>query len=112
MLNNMCNCYPENIDPDTGTIFFEFVQVKSKEMHTKYQQMAMDDEGLLEQLMDKMGVTSQEFMDKEKSLVLYGSETGNAHGLADVFKQELKRRGVEAKVISNRSTHIPNIARR
>ena len=36
----------------------------------------------------------------EKSLVLYGSETGNAEALAGVFANELKRRGIRAKCMA------------
>ncbi len=57
----------------------------------------MDDTEMLEDLMKKLGVSSMEGLDKEKSIVLFGSETGNAQGLAAVFQSELKRRAIDAK---------------
>lgn len=36
----------------------------------------------------------------DKTLVLYGSETGNAEALSNVFATEFKRRNVRAKCIA------------
>lgn len=69
------------------------------ERHMKFQRMAMDDQENLEFLMKKLGVDTMEGLDQVKSVVLYGSETGNAQALAGVFSQELKRRGINAKPV-------------
>lgn len=64
--------------------------------HDKFKRLAMDDEELLEHLKERLG----EEVTTEKNIVLYGSETGNAASLAAVFGQELKRRGIRAKVMA------------
>lgn len=47
---------------------------------------------MLDYLKDKLGEGST----SEKSLVLYGSETGNAQSVAQTLHTDLKRRGVRA----------------
>ena len=64
--------------------------------HRKFQRLAMDDYELLESLKMRLG----EEVDTEKVVVLYGSETGTAEYLSDVFSSELKRRGIRAKVLA------------
>lgn len=64
--------------------------------HDKYSKMAMDDYELLEHLKTALG----EEVDTERTLVLYGSETGNAESLAGVFANEFKRRNIRPKCIA------------
>ncbi len=68
--------------------------------HERFKQMAMDDKEQLEYLMKKLGVESMEGLDQARSIVLFGSETGNAQTLSGVFQQELKRRGIQAKAMA------------
>ena len=67
-----------------------------KQRHSKYQKMSMDEYEMLEHLKAQLG----EEVDTEKTIVLYGSETGNAAGLAEVFSNEFKRRNIRAKCIA------------
>ena len=64
--------------------------------HATYKKMSMDDYELLDHLKGLLG----ESTDSEKTLILYGSETGNSAGLADVLSQEFLRRGVRAKTMA------------
>ncbi|XP_013418498.1 uncharacterized protein LOC106179427 isoform X2 [Lingula anatina] len=64
--------------------------------HEKFQKMAMDEVEYLEYLKALHG----EELSTEKSIVLYGSETGNAEALAGVFASELLRRGIRAKCLA------------
>lgn len=72
------------------------LQAQVRSRHAKYQRLAMDDFEMLEHLKSALG----EETDSEKTLVLYGSETGNAAALAGVFGDELKRRGIRPKVMA------------
>jgi homodimeric pyruvate:ferredoxin (flavodoxin) oxidoreductase len=67
-----------------------------KKKHHKLQRLAMDDYELLDHLKGVLG----EATDTEKMVVLYGSETGNAAALAQVFANELLRRGIRAKCLA------------
>ncbi len=80
--------------------FLNLFQSTSLEHHAKLAEMAMDDMAKLEYLMAKLNIAPGEGVSMEKSIVLYGSETGNAQGLAGVFSQELKRRGIQAKCLA------------
>eukprot|EP00928_Gymnodinium_smaydae_P019150 TRINITY_DN17317_c0_g5_i2.p1 TRINITY_DN17317_c0_g5~~TRINITY_DN17317_c0_g5_i2.p1 ORF type:complete len:794 (-),score=152.86 TRINITY_DN17317_c0_g5_i2:146-2356(-) len=64
--------------------------------HEQRQRAAMNDEDLLEHLKKMMG----EQVSGEKVTVLYGSDTGNAEGVAKNFQFELKRRGMKAKCMA------------
>ncbi|XP_064607290.1 pyruvate:ferredoxin oxidoreductase-like [Liolophura sinensis] len=68
----------------------------SSHRHKKLLKMAMDEHELLEHLKNLLG----EEVSTEKSIILYGSETGNAENLAHVFSTELKRRGIRAKCLA------------
>ena len=63
--------------------------------HKKFREMAMDDFEKLDYLKSVVG----EEVTSEKSVVLYGSETGTAEALAGVFTQELLRRGIRARCL-------------
>ena len=64
--------------------------------HDKFKRLSMDDYELLEFLKGKVG----EATSSEKSLILYGSETGNAQNQAGIMQQELKRRGIRAQCMA------------
>lgn len=64
--------------------------------HTKLQKLAMDDYEMLEHLKKQLG----EATDSDNVMVLYGSETGTAATLAQVFANEFKRRGIRAKCLA------------
>ena len=83
-------------DAPTATALHEFLNKDIHRRHTKYQRLAMDDFELLENLKERLG----EEVDSEKVVVLYGSETGTAEYLSDVFSSELKRRGIRPKCLA------------
>ena len=56
----------------------------------------MNDDEMLEFLKKTLG----EHMDSKPALVLYGSETGTAEILANVFSSELKRRKLRVKCMA------------
>lgn len=64
--------------------------------HEKLQKLAMDDYEMLEHLKKQLG----EATDSDSVMVLYGSETGTAANLAQVFANEFKRRGIRAKCLA------------
>lgn len=64
--------------------------------HEKLQKLAMDDYEMLEHLKKQLG----EATDSDNVMVLYGSETGTAATLAQVFANEFKRRGIRAKCLA------------
>lgn len=51
---------------------------------------------MLDYLKDKLGET----VTSEKSLILYGSETGNAISVANTLHFDLKRRGMRASCMA------------
>jgi len=72
------------------------LSVQTHTKHDKFTKMSMDDYELLDHLKGLLGETT----DKEKVVVLYGSETGNSAALAEVFNTELLRRGIRAKCMA------------
>ena len=62
----------------------------------KFQKMAMDDYEMLEHLKKQLGEATA----SDSVMVLYGSETGTAGNLAQVFANEFKRRGIRAKCMA------------
>jgi len=59
-----------------------------------HERMAMDDYELLDLLKRQLG----EAVNTQKTLILYGTESGNAQALASQLAYELKRRGVRAQL--------------
>mmetsp|Transcript_167645 Transcript_167645/g.296840 ORF Transcript_167645/g.296840 Transcript_167645/m.296840 type:complete len:1850 (+) Transcript_167645:144-5693(+) len=73
--------------------------------HEKRRRAAMNDEDLLEYLKKQMGET----VTGERVTVLYGSDTGNAEGVAKNFQFELKRRGMKAKCMALDEVEISDL---
>lgn len=58
--------------------------------------MSLNDYDMLDYLKRSLG----EEVTSEKSLILYGSESGNAKHLAEEFGYQLKRRDVRSKIMA------------
>ena len=81
---------------DTAGKLHDYLYNTVQTRHKRLQKLAMDDYELLEHLKKLLGEASS----AKSVTVLYGSETGNAETLANVFATEFKRRGVRAKCIA------------
>jgi len=64
--------------------------------HDKLLKLAMDDFELLEHLKKRLG----EATSSDSVMVLYGSETGTAANVAQIWASEFKRRGIRAKCMA------------
>eukprot|EP00403_Amphidinium_massartii_P040736 CAMPEP_0178437148 /NCGR_PEP_ID=MMETSP0689_2-20121128/34821_1 /TAXON_ID=160604 /ORGANISM="Amphidinium massartii, Strain CS-259" /LENGTH=1806 /DNA_ID=CAMNT_0020059297 /DNA_START=173 /DNA_END=5593 /DNA_ORIENTATION=+ len=73
--------------------------------HETRRREAMNDEDLLEYLKKRMG----EQVTGERVTILYGSDTGNAEGVAKNFQFELKRRGMKAKCMALNEMEISDL---
>jgi pyruvate/2-oxoacid:ferredoxin oxidoreductase beta subunit/flavodoxin len=67
-----------------------------KRRHELYTRKSMNDESLFEQLKEMYGESDS----KDKYYILYGSETGNAEGLAKYLFTEAKRRDLNIQVMA------------
>ena len=83
-------------DSSTADDLHNYLSSDIQRKHRKLQRLAMDDYELLENLKEQLG----EEVDAEKVIVLYGSETGTAEYLSEVFASELKRRDIRPKCMA------------
>ena len=85
-----------NESPERFKELQEKLQLWIREKHGKLVKMGMENEELFEHLQKTMGTVEI----GEKTLILYGSETGNAHYVARNLEAELKQRGVRTKLMA------------
>jgi sulfite reductase alpha subunit-like flavoprotein/pyruvate/2-oxoacid:ferredoxin oxidoreductase beta subunit/ferredoxin len=80
---------------DRADVLQEQLKARSKNRHSKFKRMSLDDEELLETLKEQIGESTG-----EKMTILYASETGNTEALALQLQYEMKRRDVKAKCMA------------
>lgn len=82
--------------PEHATMLQQGMSDNQTARHEVRKRASLNDEDLLDHLKMMMG----EQTTGEKITVLYGSDTGNAEGVAKNFQFELKRRGMKAKCMA------------
>lgn len=78
-----------------------------KKRHELFTRKSMNDEALFDQLKETYGIAEG----KDKYYILYGSETGNAEGLAKYLFYEAKRRDLNVKLMAMEEAEVSKISK-